>query len=116
LLVFAGAGEEAAPEGGTESQPEKAGLPSFATWTVALTPPTDAVLAGIVPFDLASLENGVQKFLAQIEDLGQCLTDPHLAARATPWLLALAGGAAAAWDYSRRRFRGSRIEDRGSRI
>jgi hypothetical protein len=56
-----------------------------------------------LPIDLATLEQGVQKFLAQIEDLAHYLTDPQVAARATPWLLALVGGAAAAWEYARRR-------------
>jgi hypothetical protein len=110
MLVLPSAGEETAPEGRPDGQPKKAGLASLATWTVSLTPPADAVLAGILPFDLATLENGVQRFLAQIEVLGQYLTDPQLVARAAPWLLAAAGGAAAAWDYSRRRVRAMRME------
>jgi hypothetical protein len=97
------AGELTTPDGEPGGQLEAATIPPPVSWTVSLAPLKGPLLAGLLPFDLAAFEHGVQKFLAQLENLGQYLTDPQMAARAAPWLLALVGGAAAAWDFSRRR-------------
>jgi hypothetical protein len=73
-----------------------------------LSPPQDPLLAGLLPFDLGTLERGVQRFLAQLEDLGEYLIGSDVAGRAGPWLVALAAAAAGEWYRRQRQKRGLR--------
>lgn len=62
--------------------------------------PAQPLLAGILRVDLPALEAGVERFFAQLEELGDELSDPDVAWRIGAWFLT-AAGAAAALEFAR---------------
>jgi hypothetical protein len=70
----------------------------------AVNPPPQVgnLAAGSLPFDLATLERGAEKFFAQIETLRETLAGSQAAMRLVPWLVA-GTLATAAFEFARSR-------------
>jgi len=64
------------------------------------SPRIQPLLAGMLPVDLPALQAGVERFFAQLEELGDELADPDLAWRIGAWSVT-AAGAAAALEFAR---------------
>ena len=69
-----------------ESQAQVTFLPTN-NYPFSLAPQLGHLIGGAVPFDLVALEQGMEKFFAQLEDLGQDITNSQAAIQLTRWLV-----------------------------
>jgi hypothetical protein len=60
------------------------------------------VLAGALPIDLPALEQAADRFFGHLEGLAEDLASLPLSLKLTPWLV-VAGAAAGAFEFARRR-------------
>jgi hypothetical protein len=98
----------AANEDAQDQVPElQPAMPSSPTTveTPNLAPQPGNVLTGVLALDLPGISASAERFFARVEDLGEELTDAHLAVELAPWLGTMAAALAASewlrWQRSK---------------